>query len=55
MAIIMIPNIIYAVSIIPSCVFLFCGMVLADIPLIIFFVIFAVNHILISFRNSNVL
>ena len=41
-----------SLSIIPSCVFLFCGIVVASIPLIVFAVVFAVNHILISYKNS---
>lgn len=41
-----------SLSIIPSCVFLFCGIVVASIPLIVFAVVFAVNHILISCKNS---
>lgn len=40
-----------SLSIIPSCIFLFSGVVLANIPLIVFSVIFAVNHILISYKN----
>ena len=41
-----------SLSIIPSCVFLFSGVLLLNIPLIIFSVIFAVNHIIISYKNS---
>ncbi len=41
-----------SLSIIPSCVFLFCGIVVASIPLVVFAVVFAVNHILISCKNS---
>ncbi len=41
-----------SLSIIPSCVFLFCGIVVASIPLVVFAVVFAVNHILISYKNS---
>ncbi len=40
-----------SLSIIPSCVFLFSGIVLASIPLIVFSIIFAVNHIMISCKN----
>ncbi len=40
-----------SLSIIPPCVFLFSGIVLANIPLIVFSVTFAVNHILISCKN----
>ena len=39
-------------SFIPSCIFLFCGIVLANIPLIAFSVLFAVCHIYISCKNS---
>ena len=41
-----------SLSIIPSCIFLFSGVVLVNIPLIAFSVIFAINHILISYKNS---
>ena len=41
-----------SLSIIPSSIFLFSGVVLANIPLIAFAIIFAVNHILISYKNS---
>lgn len=41
-----------SLSIIPSCIFLFSGVVLANIPLIVFAVLFAVTHILISFKNA---
>ena len=37
-----------SLSVLPSCIFLFSGIVLANIPLIVFAVIFSVNHILIS-------
>lgn len=40
-----------SLSIIPSCIFLFSGIVLASVPLIIFSVVFAVNHIIISCKN----
>lgn len=39
-------------SIIPSMVFIFSGIMIASIPLIIFSVIFAVTHILISVKNA---
>lgn len=39
-----------SLSVLPSCIFLFSGVVLANIPLIIFAVIFSVNHILISYK-----
>lgn len=41
-----------SLSIIPSFIFLFGGIVLANIPLIIFSIIFAVNHVLISCKNA---
>ncbi|MDE7191333.1 MAG: hypothetical protein K2O35_02555 [Clostridia bacterium] len=41
-----------SLSIIPSCIFLFCGIVLANILLIVFSVLFAVCHIFISCKNS---
>lgn len=41
-----------SLSIIPSVVFLFSGVVLANIPLVAFAVLFAVNHILLSYKNS---
>lgn len=41
-----------SLSIIPSAIFLFSGVVLANIPLIVFAVLFAVNHILISYKNA---
>ncbi len=41
-----------SLSIIPSCIFLFCGIVLANIPLIAFSVLFAVCHIFISCKNA---
>jgi membrane-associated HD superfamily phosphohydrolase len=43
-----------SLSVLPSCIFLFSGIVLANIPLIIFAVIFSVNHILISYKNRLV-
>lgn len=39
-------------SVLPSCIFLFSGIMLANIPLIVFSIIFAVNHILISYKNA---
>ncbi len=41
-----------ALSILPTCIFLFSGIVLAYIPLIVFSVLFGVNHILISYKNA---
>lgn len=40
-------------SIIPSMVFIFSGIMTASIPLIIFSVIFAITHILISVKNAK--
>lgn len=42
-----------ALSFLPSCIFLFGGILLANIPLIVFAVIFAPCHILISCKNAN--
>ncbi len=42
-----------SLSIIPSCIFLFSGIVLAYLPLILFAVIFAVCHIFISCKNAT--
>ena len=42
-----------SLSIIPSCIFLFSGIILANIPLIVFAILFAVNHILISCKNAE--
>lgn len=39
-------------SILPSCVFLFSGAMIASMPLAVFAVIFAATHILISVKNS---
>lgn len=39
-------------SIIPSVIFLFSGIVLANIPLTVFAVLFGINHILLSHKNS---
>ena len=40
-----------SLSVLPSCIFLFSGIALAYIPLIVFAVLFAVNHILLSCKN----
>ncbi len=40
-----------SLSIIPSLIFLFSGIIVANIPLIVFAVIFAINHILLSYQN----
>lgn len=41
-----------SLSITPSCVFLFSSVVLANIPLIAFSILFAICHIFISCKNS---
>ena len=41
-----------SLSIIPSVVFLYSGVVIANIPLIVFAILFGVNHILLSYKNS---
>ena len=41
-----------SLSLIPSVIFLFSGIVLANIPLIAFAVLFGINHILLSYKNS---
>lgn len=41
-----------ALSIIPSVIFLFSGVVLVNIPLITFSVLFGINHILLSYKNA---
>ena len=41
-----------SLSVIPSVIFLFSGIVVANIPLIVFAVLFGVNHILLSYKNS---
>ena len=41
-----------SLSIIPSLIFLFSGIAVASIPLIVSAVIFAINHILLSYKNS---
>lgn len=43
---------VLSLSILPSCIFLFSGIVLANIPLVVCAIVFAVNHILISCKNS---
>lgn len=40
-----------SLSVIPSCIFLFSGIVLANLPLLVCAVVFAVCHILISYKN----
>ena len=41
-----------SLSIIPSVIFLFSGVMLANVPLIAFSVLFGVNHILLSYKNT---
>ena len=41
-----------SLSIIPSTVFIFSGIILLNVPLIAFAVLFAINHILLSYKNS---
>ena len=41
-----------SLSVIPSVIFLFSGVTLAHIPLIAFAILFGVNHVLLSYRNS---
>lgn len=40
-----------SLSILPSVIFLFNGVMLAYIPLIIFAIMFGVNHIILSYKN----
>ena len=40
-----------SLSIIPPVIFLFSGVVLANIPLIAFAIMFGINHILLSYKN----
>lgn len=40
-----------SLSVLPSVIFVFSGIVLVNIPLIAFAVLFAVNHILLSYKN----
>ena len=42
-----------SLSITPSLIFLFSGIMLANIPLIVFAVIFSINHILLSYKNTK--
>lgn len=42
-----------SLSVLPSLIFLFSGVVLANIPLMAFAVIFAINHIIISYKNAS--
>lgn len=40
-----------SLSIVPSLIFLFSGVMLANIPLIAFAILFGINHILLSYKN----
>lgn len=40
-------------SVIPSAVFLFSGVIIASVPLIAFAIVFAVAHIIISVKNAH--
>lgn len=42
-----------SLSVLPSCIFLFSGIMLASIPLIAFSILFGANHILISYKNAD--
>lgn len=42
-----------ALSVTPSLIFLFSGIILLNIPLIAFALLFAVNHILLSCKNAS--
>ena len=44
-----------SLSVVPSCIFLFSGIVSANIPLVVFSVMFAVFHIFLSCKNSDFL
>lgn len=41
-----------SLSVIPSCIFIFDGIILTSIPLTVFALVFAPTHILISCKNS---
>ena len=43
-----------SLSILPSVVFLFSGVAVANIPLIVSAVLFGINHILLSVKNSQI-
>lgn len=40
-------------SVLPSVIFIFSGIMIASIPLLVFAVIFSVTHILISVKNAD--
>lgn len=41
-----------SLSVTPSCIFIFCGIVTASIPLLICAVLFTVSHVTISYKNA---
>lgn len=41
-----------SLSVIPSVIFLFSGILLANIPLVVFAALFAINHIFLSCKNA---
>lgn len=43
-----------SLSILPTCIFVFSGILLAYIPLIVFAVLFGANHIFISYKNKDI-
>ena len=43
-----------ALSVIPTCIFLFSGIAVVNIPLIVFAIIFGAGHIYISLKNITV-
>lgn len=43
-----------ALSVIPSVLFIFCGIMILSVPLIIATIIFAPSHILISVKNAEI-
>lgn len=40
-----------SLSILPTCIFLFSGVILAYIPLIVLAILFGITHIFISYKN----
>lgn len=42
-----------SLSVLPSCMFLFCGVILANIPLLAFSALFAASHIYISYQDAS--
>ena len=43
-----------SLSIIPTVIFLFSGVVVASIPLVVLAVLFGINHILLSYKNYSI-